>query len=250
MLNKTAFHPGERLFFRSLTLERFRLRPPTNAAEEWEVDLRLLAANGQVMRRFGATTKQGVAGGDFILDSFLAPGTYTLRLTAVDPAGQRTFVPLERRILILQQESPQIVFDRPQYGPNDKVNGQVFNRRLAGKGQGGQKVTIQATVGGKPVSVNGLPPGLPAQAQMDATGKANFHLQVPPKLAKETQAVVKALIEDDKKKEKVEQTLKLVAAPTTVELFPEGGELVPGVKNQSITGSRQPRGYRRRWRVN
>ncbi len=232
VLNKTVFHPGEELFFRTLTLERFSLRPPAGAAEECELDVQLLGPNGQVERRIARTTSKGIASDSFRLRSTLPPGTYTLRVGPAGPAPDgRVLLPAQRQLTVLHLEQPQILVERGQYGPNEQVKGMVYGGFRAGVTTAGQPALVQATVAGQPVSVNGQPPGQPASIKMDASGKAPFHLQIPPQVKKETEAVVKATF-GDKNKAEVQQSVKVVPAPVDVQLFPEGGDLVPGVPNR------------------
>ena len=89
-LNKRLYGVGEIVFFRSVTLDRFTLRPPDKSLR---LQHSLLDAQGKaVLSLANATGAGGIASGEFALTKELAEGDYTLRVA--DEAGAPAARPL------------------------------------------------------------------------------------------------------------------------------------------------------------
>src|SRR5262249_48194457 len=112
-LNKPSYRVGDVLFFRTLTLERFSLKPPAQ-----KIGLRYTLFDAQrkrVMQRESVAGPGGVGGGEFALTEQLADGDYTLEVTQV--GDQQRMEPVRRLVRIHREEVPEVQFDRPQYRP-------------------------------------------------------------------------------------------------------------------------------------
>src|SRR5262249_39120931 len=107
--DKPVYRPGETVFFRSLTLERFTLKPAT---EDLLLKYKITDTNGGVLfqrtgsDRLADLTKglvlgpdgkaiRGVGAEEFTLDPQVPGGTYTLEVSEVHgrfPSQKRTFL--------------------------------------------------------------------------------------------------------------------------------------------------------------
>src|SRR5262249_35078216 len=113
-LNKSSYRVGEVLFFRTLTLERFSLKPP---AENIALRYTLRDPQGKALiQRENFTGPGGVGGGEFALTDSLADGDYTLEVASL---GKQSMQAVRRTVRIHRGEVPEIQFDRPQYRPGD-----------------------------------------------------------------------------------------------------------------------------------
>jgi uncharacterized membrane protein YgcG len=91
-LNNSTFRPGDTVFFRTATLERFALTPvdrPLNLS----FTLNRIADNKlEPVKKLHCTTGPGgVAGGDFLLPGDLIPGNYRLVLEETTPTPEQPF---------------------------------------------------------------------------------------------------------------------------------------------------------------
>jgi hypothetical protein len=233
--NRSVYRVGETLFFRSLTLDRFSLKPP---AQELHLTYVLRGPNGQPVRPpLSATTRHGVAGGDLAVTPDLAEGPYTLEVAAAGAAQAAQVPPESRRLLIVRDESPRLQFDRAQYAAGDRGVALFRGRRLAnGDAVPDQQVLVEAELNGQPIPLQGSPPGRPAQVRTDRDGMALIPFQVPVTVPAGGNAALqfKAQIQGGPPQEKVVEKVPVVAraagAPAlAVQFFPEGGDLVAGL---------------------
>ncbi|HLN29217.1 MAG TPA: hypothetical protein VK395_15820 [Gemmataceae bacterium] len=93
-IDKPVYQPGDKLFFRSLSLERHHLQPPN---QSFTVTYALKGPKGGlvVSPLSGKTRTDGIGAGEFILPSKLVDGEYSLTETCADglfPAVSRRFV--------------------------------------------------------------------------------------------------------------------------------------------------------------
>jgi hypothetical protein len=236
--SKPVYRTGEILFFRSLTLDRFRLTPP---AEELRLRYSLLDPEGKSVFLSESRTRSGIAGGEVALAPDLREGDYTLQVstaTAPDPRGPQV-LPESRRVRIVRADSPRLEFNRDRYAPGETGVASFRGRLSGGAAVPNQPVTVRAEVNGKPVPLSGSPPGQPLQLRTDAEGKAVIPFRVPPTMPQSSNAQLRMKVEvqDGQSKEKVATEATIApgdrgAAAVTVEFFPEGGELVAGLRSR------------------
>ena len=137
VLNKPLYRPGEVVFFRTLTLDRFSLKPP---GREFAVTYTLRdAQNGVVKKLAGKTRPDGIGGGEFVLPGNLAGGDYALEVApAATSAGER-LLPQVHHVTVVREQpamlagaggtaAPQIQFDRSAYVTGDKGGVEVYMR--------------------------------------------------------------------------------------------------------------------------
>src|SRR5262249_1336004 len=148
-LNKSVFQVGELLFFRTLTLERFSLKP---VAEKIPLLFTLLDAKGRAVKQMpGQTGAGGIGGGEFALTSDLAAGEYTPRARQAGPNAR--MLPQERAVEILRDLPPQFQFDRAQYFAGETGKATFMSRQIAGGGGFGKPQELEIRPG-KGISVN------------------------------------------------------------------------------------------------
>jgi hypothetical protein len=91
-LSKTTCHPGETVFFRSVTLERFALTPIDRPVALSFTLYRVTGAIPEPVKSLQTTTGVGgVAGGDFALPTDLVPGQYLFALTEIPATKEQPF---------------------------------------------------------------------------------------------------------------------------------------------------------------
>ncbi|MCI0462848.1 MAG: MG2 domain-containing protein [Gemmataceae bacterium] len=220
---QTVFRPGETVFFRSLTLERFGRKPPEQTLT---VQYTLRDPSGVVLeRRTSPTRKDGIGGGAFPLGTACAEGEYTL--TAAEAEGR---FPSQTRRFWVQGEPParlqqSLQLDRRSYKPGDTIRADFRALRLAdGEPLADQPVQVDLTVGGRPV-------GTPLQLRTDARGTVSFRYPLPPDLTGGA-AQLTVRLADEGQAEPLLRTVPLGGRPLEVEFFPEGGDLLAGVPNR------------------
>src|SRR5437660_992342 len=100
--DRTVYHPGEPVFFRSLTLEPFDLRP---SGRDFQVAYTLMdPRSARIKPMTGHTRSDGIGGGSFELSASAMPGKY--RLTVTDLGGNR-FMPVTRTIMVRPRKADE-----------------------------------------------------------------------------------------------------------------------------------------------
>jgi hypothetical protein len=216
-LNKRNYQVGEIVFFRSVTLDRYSLRP---IERKLHIQHSLRDAEGKtVLARSDVTGAGGIASGEFALTRNLAEGDYTL--LAADEAG-RTLA--QRTLRIVRDVPAELYFNRQRYRPGDKVVAS-YQAPRAGKdvAVANQAVTVNFLRNdGKPAE------GMrqPMQVFTDQMGQANIEFQLPRISPTGPERLEIRLGED-----KLVRDIPLSGSQPHLEFFPEGGDLLADVTN-------------------
>jgi len=243
VLNKPTYRAGEVVLFRTLTLDRFSMKPPGRdiplTFTLWD------AHHGVVKQMQGKAGPDGIGGGEFALQGLPAGADYVLEVTsAAFPQGTRERIqPRAYRFTIVRDEpaamagglgggtkANQFYFERNTYGPGDKVRGEF---RQLGKGGANQSVEVNARqANGQAIPLEGAPTGRPLRTNTDAQGRASFGLQLPKDIGQGRPPIVEVEVADGKAKARYQQAIPVAPSGPAVEFYPEGGDLMAGVPNR------------------
>ena len=249
--DKPMYRPGERLFFRSLTLDRVSFRPPAqeqllryelrkidNKADGTPVPGLAVAGSAEPVRVteagvdpvFGPDGKpvRGVGCGSFALPAGLADGDYVLTLTEQrQPAGYASTLaaPVKRTVRVrsgaVEQYQKKIGFAAAAYSAGEVVEAWC-ELKLNDKPVPNVPVDVV-------VIANGV--NLPAQVvpiRTKADGRVGVMFELPANLGRgEIELLAKFKLQN--REEQVRERVPLAGRDLVVEFFPEGGELVAGV---------------------
>jgi hypothetical protein len=259
--DKSVYRPGERLFFRSLTLDRVSFRPPARG-QHLRFELRpaglpkvldetaglaapvRVAADGTVepVRGPDGQPVRGTGCGEFVLPHNLADGEYTLVLTELDRSNAEPPtipVPVTRTVRVRTGEPERfhkrLWFAAASFGPGQEV---VAFAELTqnGKPVKGAMVLAAAVADGQSRDAQ------PVEPMTDANGRVEIRVELPPKLSRgdvrlrvtfrnPANASIKPG-DPPQVIESVTERVPVVGTDLVVEFFPEGGKLVAGVPNR------------------
>jgi len=216
--NKTAYRIGDLLFFRTVTLENFSLKP---AAKAIPLRFSLVSLDGKVVKQLPVTQTAagGISGGEFALTADIPNGIYSLEVAAgagngVGPVLQR------RRLEIISDDTPQIVLNGKKYYPGDNVPFDLVERQKSGP-VAKAAVTIQS------LAPQAAGPAAPMQNTVtDDKGRGNLKLSAN---LNSTRAPYEFRVNDGKNNRSIIQSVPVIPSKITVDFYPEGGELVDGL---------------------
>jgi hypothetical protein len=250
--DKPMYQPGEVVYFRSLTLERFSLRP---VDRDLPLVFQVTDPNGGLVFTAAGPSRlrhgpekgnapvlgpdnqpvRGIGAGSYAIPETAAGGVYTLTLTEAGnpyPLQQRTF-------LVNRYEKPrlnkQLEFTRKSYGPGAEVVAACRVERAEGlKPLSNQEVRATVQVDGKVhdasgKAVNGADSGIVLRT--DARGAVSVRFKLPVKIER-GEASLAVSFTDGGSHETVVRPIPIVLKKLRVEFFPEGGDLVAGVRNR------------------
>jgi hypothetical protein len=279
--DRPMYRPGETVRFRSLTLERFSLRP---AAEELHLRFRITGPGGHELYKHDTLSRvvagkdkapvtgpdgqplHGLGLGEFVLPQGLPGGVYTLSVGELQdrfPEEKRTFLVHHWQAPAFNKEAE---FHRNSYGPGDRVVLRGKASLLADKagGAGGAPMAPQPFGPGGMVGGGGMAgDGVNVQANVvidgqqtasfnqttDPDGNFAFEFGLPAKLANGDGTVVLTLSSGGQI-ETLVRPIPIVMRDVAVDFYPEGGDLVLGVPCrvyfQARTGTSKPADVRGR----
>jgi hypothetical protein len=269
--DRPMYQPGDVVHFRSLTLDRFSLRPAqedlrlvyTVTTPKKQQTPVLLAANnlrdeaappltpsplppGERGRGEGRDGKapapnplRGVGAGEFRLDPTADGGEYTLTVREENnrfPEQTRKFTVIEHKP---QQFNKELDFGRSSYGPGDEVTA----RCKATRGRDPLRraaVDAEVLVDGQPYGADGQPNAQPMHFQTDDQGVVVVRFRLPPTIER-GQAMLGVTFHEGVA-EAMARPIPVVLKKLTVEFYPEGGDLVADLPNRVYFEARTPLG--------
>jgi hypothetical protein len=244
--DRPLYRAGETVFYRSLTLERFSLKPPDEDFElvfvlrkpdKTEETLgtqmsRVAHANsGRLMPFLGLNGQplRGLGAGEYRLPDKAPGGEWAL---IVKEAHDR-FPAQERRFLVNTYEpqklNKELEWSQRSYGPGDEVTAHCSvetadHRKVA------CAVTPTLVVDHVEYGADAKEGRLPA-LRTDADGKVAIHFRLP-RAIPTGDVNLSVKFEDGANSETISKPVPVVLNTLRVNFYPEGGDLVAGVSNR------------------
>ncbi len=271
--DKPMYQPGEVVSWRSLTLERFSLKPPDT---DLVLNYTIADPKGQIVfQQLGVSqvisgiTKnpilgpdqkplRGVGAGDFPIPlpdlsaaskedgkkdtgkrRELLGGEYTL---TVSEAGN-LFPPEKRKFLINKYEKPrlkkELEFTAKAYGPGDQVvascRASFIEKNMP---VANQEIAATIMVDGNSYQADGNE-GQGPILKTDGNGAAMVRFKLPAKIDK-GDASLSIRFTDGANTETIVRPIPVVLNKLNLAFYPEGGDLVAGLKNRVYFEARTP----------
>ncbi len=251
--DKPMYQPGEMVHYRSLTLDRFSLRP---AEEDLRLSYDLITPKGarrtlvegaeglrdlDGAEMLGPDKKpvRGVGAGEFVLDPNIEGGEYTL----VCREQANRFPEQRRKFIVNNYPKPQLDkkldFGRSTYGPGDEASA-VCKASWAGRGPlSNQPVEATVLIDGKKYGADGKETTQPLRFQTDDKGEVVVRFKLPAAIERgEASLGVKFVTVP----ETIARPVPIVLKKLDVEFYPEGGDLAADLPNRVYFQVRTPLG--------
>lgn len=260
--DRATYRPGERVFFRSLTLDRTSFRPPPHEQALAFVLRRrdgtdvpgtgVYGTTGLVRAADGTTTPvlgpdgqpvRGVGVGELSLPTDLPEGEYVLTAAEVPGRGGRPAAmttPVTRTIRV-RAAGPERFAKTITFGPAAKAGEKVSawaEAKFQGRPVSGAAVTAVATIDGAPTGIVKV-----VNKTTGADGRAEIQLTLPPaNLMPRGDVRLRVTFTTKDGAESVAERVPVAGKDVVVEFFPEGGSLVAGVPNRVYVRATTPGG--------
>lgn len=227
-LDKPMYQPGETIWFRVWELASPTLTAP---AQQHGVTVQLISPKGAQVLQKRLLVQAGLATNDFMLPDTVQGGEYVVRATS--DLGS-TF---DRKVLVSQYQPPRIKkkveFLRKAYGAGDEVAAAVELSRATGEPLAAKAATAIVTV--DEVEVARFP------VTTGASGKAIARFELPGRIAR-GDGLFTLLVEDGGVTESIQKRIPILVKQMSLELFPEGGDLVAGLPGRVYFQAKNPLG--------
>lgn len=191
------------------------------------VHLELVNPKGNVQEKFNIVTKDGFAAGDFHIDDAAAGGIYKIRAFTQWQDNHKQAFKFEKEIqvqaVVLPNLKMKLDFERKAYGPGDHVTVKLDLATNENTALAGHAFEYVASLDGTPL--------LTKKGTTDAAGRAVLQLDLPKDLAS-TDGLVNVMINYNGLTESISRSIPITLNKITMELFPEGGDLVNGLSSK------------------
>ena len=223
-LDKPLYKPGETLWVKTWDLLARDLKGPKHVAG---IRYQLVSPRGSVVLRKRVRQRQGTATNDFVLPTGLAGGEYKLRVISWD--GRRA----ERPVVISTYEPPRIKkkleFLRKAYGPGDEVTATVHVKRPTGEALAAKTLSAVISVDNRPLPT--------VRVTTNAKGGAIIRFKLPRKI-KNGDGLLTVMVADGGVTESVSRRIPILLNRVRFSMFPEGGNLVTGLRSRVYFGAK------------
>ncbi len=225
--DKPVYKPGDVIRLRSLALAQPLRKPVAGEAIEFSV----ADPKGNVIfRKRDVTSRFGIAAIDCPLATEINEGAYQIQSKVGDTSSELT---IEVKKYVLPKFKINVDLDHPYYEPGQKVRGTISARYFFGKAVRDGEIEID--VASADFAANSF---AHLTARTDASGIAKFEFVLPDTLAGRQQDAgdarfdVHATIRDAAgQKQSAIVSCVVTDQPIRIEVVPESGKLVPGLKN-------------------
>lgn len=227
--DKLLYRPGEVVRFRSLTVERFNMKP----GEKQVVHYKVLDPSGATIAEATQGTAIGVAAFEWPIPGSQVGGTYTVECHSTEG-----FFPTQKKTFHIQQyRAPKfkkdLVFAKDSYGPGDVVKADFSALRAEGGIPKNARLTVAATVDGQNVFNN----------QLVLSDAGTLAVQFPLPVAISTgDGRLSITIDDGANRETLTRTIPIQLNRIDLVFYPESGDIVSGLENRVYFVARNPQG--------
>jgi len=230
-LDKPLYTPGETIRYRSLTLSRFGLA----ADREMAVAFEIRDPGGAVVpgSELEGVTERGVGCGEFAIPPGLAGGEYALVARSLDesfPDERRPFFIRSYRLPRLKKE---LEFARESYAPGGSVAADFSAERAEGGPAAEARLRIVARLDGDVVHEE--------TAQASSAGTYAIQFKLPDQISR-GDGQLAVVVDDGGTRETIAKTIPVNLGKADVAFYPEGGDLVAGLRNRVYFTARDPLG--------
>lgn len=217
--DKPVYKLGETVYARAVVLDA-RTRVPAPNGLVGQVLIR--GPKGETVLTAMSPVQDGAIGFAWKVPDGQAGGEYTLAISGTfgHAPGERKF---DVRVYRAPRLKSQIQFARDGYGAGDTLTATLETMRAEGGVPKGARITAVARVDGADVAT--------APCALDDKGRCTVSLKLPA-LIERGEGVLAFTIEDGGVVETATKTIPLLVQSFDVSVYPEGGDLVAGLKSR------------------
>lgn len=217
--DKPIYKVGETVYVRGVVLDARTHVPAPNG--QWS-QITILGPKGETVQSGQSQVVDGAFGFSWVVPDGQAGGEYTVQAVGAfgHAPGERKF---DVRIYRPPRLKSQITFARDGYGAGDTLTATLETTRAEGGVPKGARITAVARVDGADVAKG--------PCSLDDKGRCTVSLPLP-KAIERGEGVLAFTIEDGGVVETATKTIPLLVQSFNVTLFPEGGDLVAGLRSR------------------
>jgi hypothetical protein len=221
--DKPFYNPGETIWFSVFIRDAATFKASTKSDI---VYAELINPKGSIEKTLSLIAKKGIASGDFTLTDDIPGGLYTLKAYSSwqknDPDPAFFVKEIQVQDVVLPRLKMKLDFEKKAYGPGARAAADLSLTTNENKPLGTFPVTFTVSVAGAQI--------FQGSAKTDAAGKVTIAFDLPKKLTS-SDGLLNVLIDYDGQTESISRSIPIVLNKITLSFFPEGGDLVNGLKS-------------------
>ncbi|MCB0837594.1 MAG: TonB-dependent receptor plug domain-containing protein, partial [Bacteroidetes bacterium] len=221
--DRTFYKPGESIWFSAYLIDPMK---PAFQAESQIIYVDLINPKGKVEKQLRLHVKDFHTNGDFLLGQDAPGGIYRLK-AYTNLMREDNVLPFEKELQVQNIVYPNILmkldFDLEAYGPGDEVIADIELRNLKDEPLSNLGFKFVAQINGKDLEIG--------KNMTDAEGKATVRFELPSNL-QSNDGILNVMVDESGFTESVSRSIPIVLHHIDLQFFPEGGEMISGVKTQ------------------
>jgi hypothetical protein len=221
--DKPFYNPGETIWFSVFIRDAATFKASTKSDI---VYAELINPKGSVEKVLTLIAKKGIASGDFTIADDLPGGLYTLKAYSNwqknDPDPAFFIKEIQVQDVVLPRLKMKLDFEKKAYGPGAHAAADLSLTTNENKPLSTFPVTFTISVAGAQI--------FQGPAKTDDAGKVKIAFDLPKKLTS-SDGLLNVLIDYDGQTESISRSIPIVLNKVTLSFFPEGGDLVYGLKS-------------------
>ncbi|HEX2957774.1 MAG TPA: MG2 domain-containing protein [Chitinispirillaceae bacterium] len=221
--DKPFYNPGETIWFSVFIRDAATFKASSKSDI---VYAELINPKGSVEKMLTLIAKKGIASGDFTIADDLPGGLYTLKAYSNwqknDPDPAFFVKEIQVQNVVLPRLKMKLDFEKKAYGPGAHAAADLSLTTNENKPLGTFPVTFTVSVAGAQV--------FQGSSKTDDAGKVKIAFDLPKKLTS-SDGLLNVLIDYDGQTESISRSIPIVLNKITLSFFPEGGDLVSGLKS-------------------
>ncbi len=221
--DKPFYNPGETIWFSVFIRDAATFKASTKSDI---VYAELINPKGSVEKMLTLIAKKGIASGDFSLADDIPGGIYTLKAHSSwqknDPDPAFFIKEIQVQDVVLPRLKMKLDFEKKAYGPGAHAAADLSLTTNENKPLGTFPVTFTVSVAGAQI--------FQGSAKTDGAGKVKIAFDLPKKLIS-SDGLLNVLIDYDGQTESISRSIPIVLNKIALSFFPEGGDLVSGLKS-------------------
>lgn len=224
-LDKPFYNPGETIWLAAYVVDANSLKTSTQS-EIIYVDL--IGPKGTKEKTLRLIAQGGHAAGDFELGKQVAGGIYKLHAYTQWQKNNVTdnkfgfHKDITVQDVVLPNLKMKIDFEKKAYGPGDEVEVKLSLNTNENKPLGNHKIKYVAQLNGEKI--------LGEETMTNVMGEKSIRFNLPDKL-KTNDGIVNIMIDYNGQTESISRSIPIVLNNISITFFPEGGDLVTGLKS-------------------
>lgn len=222
--DKSFYKPSETIWFQAY------LRNEQNLGENPESDILkvdFINPKGNVEKSLKLILKNGLASGQIDLDESIVGGLYKVKAYTVWQENEENPYLFEKEITIQKVVLPRLKmkleFERDAYGAGDEVEAKLDLQNLQNQPLKDYEFDFVAKLEGKNLKTDKL--------KTNSEGKTTIKFKLPKDLAS-NDGLLNVMIPFEGQTESITRSIPIVLNKISLQIFPEGGDLVAGLPSK------------------